>query len=66
MDQSCRCHCGSPRYLDGRGGAGERDEGACGFVLDGWAGRLQQVVDAADAAGTLGGVGMANLGTHGD
>lgn len=51
----------SKPHLDGRGGTGECDEGAGGLVPDGGAGGVEEVVDAADEAGALRGIGMANL-----
>lgn len=62
---TCMLICVSAgQYLDGSGRAGQRDQCPCSLVLDSGAGGLQQVVDAADEAGTLRGVGVAHLHTR--
>lgn len=48
-------------YLNGCGSAGEGYKSASSFVLNSWAGGLQQVVDATDETGALWRVGVANL-----
>lgn len=53
QEASLRLECGMRGHLDGCGGAGKSDKCACSLVLHRRAGGLQQVVNAADEAGTL-------------
>ena len=50
-------------YLDGSGSGGKGDQGTGSLVAHSRGRGGEEVVDAADEAGTLSGIGMAHLGT---
>ena len=52
-------------YLDGCGCTGESDQSSCSFVSNSWAGRVQEIVDAADEASSLTRISMTNLSQNG-